>query len=176
MSFQPPIHHFLLGGTGRSRGPLEAVPMSIPGIWIRIVMGERIFVVTLDTLGLFFGRFFLKAWKRNISQSSWKAKEHDTQIGKTKPFFTLILVPIVMFFLWAKYRCVFKMFCFILFGTRVFLQGKPATNYPQYQISPPPPPPKKWKIIQYNNIHLQISCVFHCQKRQWNFVSVVGVY
>lgn len=56
MSFQPPIHHFLLGGTGRSRGPIEAV--SIPGIRIRIVIGERIFVVTLDTLGLFFGRFF----------------------------------------------------------------------------------------------------------------------
>ena len=68
MSFQPPIHHFLLGGTGRSRGPLEAVP--IPGIRIRIVIGERIFVVTLDTLGLFFGRFFLKVWKRNISLSS----------------------------------------------------------------------------------------------------------
>ena len=61
-------NHFLLGGTGRSRGPIEAV--SNPGIRIRIVIGERIFVVTLDTLGLFLGRFFLKAWKRNISQSS----------------------------------------------------------------------------------------------------------
>ena len=64
MSFQPPIHHFLLGGTGRSRGPLEAVP--IPGIRIRIVMGERIFVVTLDTLGLFFGCFFFRKFGKEI--------------------------------------------------------------------------------------------------------------
>lgn len=50
------VHHFLLGGTGRSRGPLEAVP--IPGIWIRIVMGERIFVVCCYVGVVFWQVFF----------------------------------------------------------------------------------------------------------------------
>ena len=132
--------------------------------------------------GCFLEGFFLKVWKRHISQSSWKAKEHEKQIGKTKPLFYSHSCAQRDFFLWAKYRCVFKMFCFILFGSRVFFEKQTSNDSPPRSVvlnnirfPHPHHPQKKWKIIQYN-IHLQISCVFHCQKRQWNFVSVVAVH
>lgn len=146
--------------------------------------GWKDFCCLLLCWGCFLAGFFLKVWKRNISQSSWKAKEHDKQIGKTKPLFYSHSCAQRDFFLVGEISMCFQdVLLYTIWITGVFWKDNQQRTTLQGVLfwtisdSPTPTPPqKKRKTIQHNNIHLQISCVFHWKKRQWNFVSVVGVH